>query len=184
MILIDLQKAFDTINHCILLKKMKFIGFSDEAILWFSSYLSARKFKVVINNSYSTPGDITCGVPQGSILGPLLFLLYINDISQSIECEVLLYADDTCLLFQHKDIMVIKDQLNKNFQSLFDWFLDNYFKANPDKSHFLINECQEITLNIKGENIANCLNQNNLGITFNNKFCFDNHVAYLCKKEN
>ena len=125
MILIDLQKAFDTINHCILLKKMKFIGFSDEAILWFSSYLSARKFKVVINNSYSTPGDITCGVPQGSILGPLLFLLYINDISQSIECEVLLYADDTCLLFQHKDTMIIKEQLNKNFQSLCDWFLDN-----------------------------------------------------------
>ena len=125
MILIDLQKDFDTINHCILLKKMKFIGFSDEAILWFNSYLSARQFKVVINNSYSTPGDITCGVPQGSILGPLLFLLYINDISQSIECEVLLYADDTCLLFQHKDTMIIKEQLNKNFQSLCDWFLDN-----------------------------------------------------------
>ena len=125
MILIDLQKAFDTINHCILLKKMKFMGFSDEAILWFSSYLSSRQFKVVINNSFSTPGNITCGVPQGSILGPLLFLLYINDISQSIECEVLLYADDTCLLFQHKNTMVIKEQLNKNFQSLCDWFLDN-----------------------------------------------------------
>ena len=125
MILIDLQKAFDTINHDILIKKMKFVGFSEDTISWFNSYLSTRQFKVSINNSFSNLGNIKCGVPQGSILGPLLFLIYINDISQSVKCEVLLYADDTCLLFQHKDVLKIKEQLNKNFKDLCHWFLDN-----------------------------------------------------------
>ena len=76
MILIDLQKAFDTINHDILISKMKHLGFSKEATLWFKSYLSNRKFKVHINKTFSESGNLLCGVPQGSILGPLLFLLY------------------------------------------------------------------------------------------------------------
>ena len=99
MILIDLQKAFDTINHDILICKMKHLGFSKEATLWFKSYLSNRKFKVHINKTFSESGNLLCGVPQGSILGPLLFLLYINDMPQAIDCKLLLYADDTCLIF-------------------------------------------------------------------------------------
>ena len=80
MILIDLQKAFDTIDHEVLLKKMKVLGFSDKVIEWFKSYLSNRKFKVKVGKTFSDVGEIACGVPQGSILGPLLFLLYINDM--------------------------------------------------------------------------------------------------------
>ena len=101
MILIDLQKAFDTVNHDILLKKMEFIGFSEETTKWFKSYLSNRKFKVHIKNTFSEPGNLLCGVPQGSILGPLLFLLYVNDMPQAVDCGLLLYADDNCLIFQH-----------------------------------------------------------------------------------
>ena len=96
MILIDLQKAFDTINHDILISKMGLIGFSKETTEWFRSYLLNRKFIVHIKNTSSEPGDLLCGVPQGSILGPLLFLLYVNDMLQADECEHLLYADDTC----------------------------------------------------------------------------------------
>ena len=76
LILIDLQKAFDTINHEILINKMEFLGFSKDVILWFKSYLSFRKYKVNLNKSFSEPWQLLCGVPQGSILGPLLFLLY------------------------------------------------------------------------------------------------------------
>ena len=125
MILIDLQKTFDTINHEILIKKMECLGFSKGVTLWFKSYLSNRKFKVNLNQFFSEPGNLLCGVPQGSILGPLLFLLYINDMPQSVNCELLLYADDTCLIFQHNDIKEIENQLNKNFSLICDWFVDN-----------------------------------------------------------
>ena len=124
MILIDLQKAFDTIDHEILINKMEFLGFSKNVILWFKSYLSNRIFKVNLNKTFSEPGKLLCGVPQGSILGPLLFLLYINDMPQAVQCELLLYAD-TCLIFQHSDIKEIERQLNKNFSLICDWFVDN-----------------------------------------------------------
>ena len=80
MILIDLQKAFDTIDDNILLEKITFLGFSDSVIAWFKSYLEGRTFLVNIGRKYSTPGDLRCGIPQGSILGQLLFLLYIHDM--------------------------------------------------------------------------------------------------------
>ena len=125
MILIDLQKAFDTIDHEILINKLEFLGFSKNVILWFKSYLSNRKFKVNLNKTFSESGKLLCGVPQGSILGPLLFLLYINDMPQTVKCELLLLADDACLIFQHNDIKEIEIQLNKSFSLICDWFVDN-----------------------------------------------------------
>ena len=89
MILIDLQKAFDTINHEILLGKLHAIGFSEKTVAWFKSYLSDRAFKVNINNHFSDLSKISCGVPQGSILGPLLFLLYVNDMPQAVHSDLL-----------------------------------------------------------------------------------------------
>ena len=125
MILIDLQKAFDTIDHQILIKKMKYLGFSKNVIAWFKSYLSARKFKININTSHSSPSNLICGVPQGSILGPLLFLVYIEYSPQAVVTDTLLYADDTCVVFQHEDVTEIEKQLLKDFSSLCDWFVDN-----------------------------------------------------------
>ena len=94
MILIDLQKAFDTIDHEILLQKLKAIKFSESTIKWFKSYLSERIFLVNIENKLSNFGEISCGVPQGSILGPLLFLIYVNDMPHEVTSALLLYADD------------------------------------------------------------------------------------------
>ena len=84
MILIDLQKAFDTVDHEILLRKMNYLGFAESTINWFRSYLENCTFVVHVNGKYSNPGNLTCGVPQGSILGTLLFLLYVNDMPQSV----------------------------------------------------------------------------------------------------
>ena len=107
MILIDLEKAFNTVNHDILLKKLEFIGFSEETTKLFKFYLSKWRFKVHVKNTFSEPVNLLYGVPQGSILGPILFLLYINDTPQAVDCELLLCADDTCLIFQHNDITEI-----------------------------------------------------------------------------
>ena len=109
MVLIDLQKAFDTIDHEILLQKMFFLGFSKSVINWFKCYLSKRTFLVNINDKVSNPGSLTCGVPQGSILGPLLFLLYVNDMQQAVQSNLLLYADDSCIFYQDKNV----EQLTK-----------------------------------------------------------------------
>ena len=125
VILIDLQKAFDTIDHNILLQKMSSLEISREVIDWYKSYLSSRKFHVNVHGKFSASADLRCGVPQGSIVGPLLFLLYIKDIPQSVDCDQFLYADDTCLLFQHKDLERIKEELTKTFSNICDWFVDN-----------------------------------------------------------
>ena len=94
MILIDLQKAFDTIDHEILLQKLKVIKFSETTINWFKSYISKRIFLVSMENKVSDFGEISCGVPQGSILGPLLFLIYVNNMPQAVTSTLLLIADN------------------------------------------------------------------------------------------
>ena len=88
MIVIDLHKVFDTINHDILLEKLSIIGFSDHTYKWFQSYLSNRKFTVNLENSFSEVSSISCGVPQGSILGPLLFLIDVNDVPMTVKCDL------------------------------------------------------------------------------------------------
>ena len=128
MILIDLQKAFDTIDHEILLQKLKAIKFSESTIKWFKSYLSERIFLVNIENKLSDFGEISCGVPQRSILGPLLFLIYVNDMPQAVTSTVLLYADDSCILYRHKAVVQIGKRLNEDFENLCDWFVDNKFE--------------------------------------------------------
>ena len=124
MILIDLQKTFDTIDHQILLKRMKYLGFSKNTITWFKSYLCEWKFKISINTSYSSPANLFCGIPQGSILGPFLVLLYINNLSRAVVNNSLLYADDS-IVFYHKCKTEIEKQLIRDFSSVCDWFVDN-----------------------------------------------------------
>ena len=107
---------------------------------WFQSYLSNRSFLGNLGSNFSQPASVSCGVPQGSILGPLLFLIYVNDMSQAVKCDLFLYADDTCLVCQHKDINKIENQLNEDFCNICDWFVDNklsiHFGEDKTKSIF------------------------------------------------
>ena len=95
MILIDLQKAFDTIDHNIFLKKIKCMGFSESAIGWYKSYLEDRYIVINVAGSTSEKTSLNCRVPQGSILGPLIFLMYVTDMAQVVKCDLYLYADDS-----------------------------------------------------------------------------------------
>ena len=100
------------------LKKMKYFGFRASVIKWFGSYLSNRKVLVCID-IFSEAGTLMYGVPQSSILGPLLFLLYVNDLPQSLsDADSYLYANDICIFFQHEDVKKIENVLNKEFSSL------------------------------------------------------------------
>ena len=111
MIILDLQKAFDTVNHKILINKLKALGLNQIAINWFVSYLRDREQIVDIAGTYSQTCNITCGVPQGSILGPLLFLIYVNDMKAAVNCKLILYADDSALLVSGKDVVKIEQGL-------------------------------------------------------------------------
>ena len=130
MILIDLQKAFDTIHHNILLEKLKAIGFCDDTVNWFHSYLTDRAFLVSIVNKYSGISKILCIMPQGSIFYPLVFLIYVNDMKQSVSSDLLLYTDDSCFIFPHKHVTEIERHLNNDFSNLCEWFLDNKLSIN------------------------------------------------------
>ena len=107
MIRIDLQKVFDTINHEVLLQKLKAIRFSEQSSQWFRTYPCDRIFLVETENKLSDFGKISYGVPQGSILGPLLFLIYVNDIPQAVKSNLLLYADDSVLCTNIKTLQSV-----------------------------------------------------------------------------
>ena len=126
MILIDLKTVFDIIDHDILLQKMYAIGLCKHSVNWFWSYLINRTFLDGLENAFSQPACVSSGVPQESILGSLLFLIYINDMSQAVKYNLFLYADVTYLVCQHKAINEIEKQLNKDFANICDWFVDKY----------------------------------------------------------
>ena len=138
MVMLDLQKAFDTVNHDILLEKLKAMGL--ESVEWFRSYLSERTQVVTIGKTISEPLNVTCGVPQGSLLGPLLFLCYINDMEISVDsdCKLLLYADDSAILFSHKDPDVIATKLGCVLDSCNRWLVDNKLSLHLGKTECVI----------------------------------------------
>ena len=138
MVMLDLQKAFDTVDHDILCGKLKIMGV--ESIEWFRSYLSNRKQLVYINDTYSEPANIVCGVPQGSILGPLLFLCYVNDMSISIdeEAKLILYADDSAILYSHQNPDFISKKLGSILESCSSWLVDNKLSLHLGKTECIL----------------------------------------------
>ena len=127
-IYIDLQKAFDTVNHFILIQKLEKYGVRGLVLDWFKSYLINRKQYTVISDYQSKLQTVTCGVPQGSVLGPLLFLIYVNNIQSAVSsATVKLFADDTNLFFHCKHPEELYTIANTSLVQLSEWITVNYY---------------------------------------------------------
>ena len=136
---IDLRKAFDTVNHEILLLKLEHYGIRGIILDWFKSYLSNRKQFVYINGISSSLKDISCGVPQGSVLGPLLFLLYINDLPNiSKILNFYLFADDTNIYYENENLAQMEKIINLELKKLSMWLKINRLSLNIGKTNFVI----------------------------------------------
>ena len=133
-IFLDFLKAFDTLDHSILLQKLNHYGIRGRSLEWFTSYLSNRKQYVTVGGHSSTTRSITCGVPQGSILGPLLFLIYINDIAKSSDVlSFILFADDSNLFCSHSHLDTLIATVNFELAFVSNWIKSNKLSLNIKK---------------------------------------------------
>ena len=138
-IFLDLSKAFDMIHHNILLHKLEYYNFRGVVLDWFTHYLSNRKQFLCYQMHDSDHKIINFGVPQGSILGPLLFILYRNDIVNTTSLlDLTLFADDTTLLFSHPDITSQNEMINKELQEICCWFQANKLSVNASKTNYMV----------------------------------------------
>ena len=183
LLLTDLSKAFDCIDQEFLIAKFHAYGFDINSLEFIHSYLHDRIQRVKINSSFSYWSNVESGIPQGSIKGPLLFNIYMCDLFfDIIEIDITNYADDTTPYALDLKLENVVKLLEENADKLFDWFSNNYLKANPDKCHLLVNTTGNIRINVRNETIITTQTKKLLGICFNSNFRFDDHVASLCKK--
>ena len=187
-VFLDLSKAFDTVNHEILLMKLHKYGIRGLAYKWFSTYLSNRQQYVSFNGNDSQPQVIKCGVPQGSILGPLLFLLYVNDIANaSSVLFMILFADDTNVFVQGKNINKMFNTMNGELQKLAEWMCINKLSLSVKKTEYIIFSLKRISVSEKqivlnGIPIERVKMFKFLGGLIDEHLTWDQHVLFIKKK--
>ena len=180
----DLSKAFDTLNHDLLIAKLHAYGFEYKSLELIKSYLNNRWQRTKINTSFSSWSELLTGVPQGSVLGPLLFNIFINDLFYLFDdIDVCNYADDTTLHACDANLKTLVERLECAANKAVDWFKHNHMKLNPNKCHLLIcgHKYECILANIEGATVIESYEQKPLGIYMGRDLTLENHVQYLCK---
>ena len=185
-VFLDFSKAFDTIDHEILLYKLSHYGIRGQALAWFRDYLTARKQFVSINGQDSPMKLISCGVPQGSLLGPLLFILYINDLQNSSQIlSFICFADDTNLFLSHRNPNTLLNLMNNELQLVQSWIHANKLSLNIEKTNYMLFSNSLDTLpshvQINGINILQVDSTKFLGLHIDNDLSWRSHTNYLNK---
>ena len=193
LVLLDLSKAFDNIDHMSLLKKLCAMGTSKETIEWFRSYLIGRKQSVRIGYETSEPRLVSYGIPQGSILGPALFNIYINDLPSvpkvgSLECYV--DGSQLYLSFPVRDATLAADQLTEDLRNIAAWCCKNSLLINPDKTKLLVlgtpqmltKILDDLSITLLSKEITSSKSAKNLGVTMDCNLTYDEHVTQVTSK--
>ena len=186
-ILIDLSKAFDTIDHNILLNKLSAYGITKNELKWFKDYLTGRMQRVCVDSTFSDWTTITRGVPQGSILGPLLFLIYVNDLPDvATQCTVNLYADDTTLYYSDKDPLKVQRALNVDLDQTARWIKANGLRMNIAKTQMMTlsrksahHRNTSIKVQLDGSEISKTDTVKYLGVSIDNKLKWNVHTEHV-----
>lgn len=192
MIALDLRKAFDTVNHAILLQKLDAYGIKGIAHGWFESYLEGRSQIAAVNGELSEPQNITTGVPQGSILGPLFFIIYVNDLPNSLKhCETNMFADDTTIYINGKDITLVSELLQNDLANIYEWLNTNKLSLHIGKTNSMLIcnrqkqrhlQTNQLSINLEGQNLAQVDHLPYLGVELDNHLSFNPQLDKTCNK--
>ena len=191
-VFLDLAKAFDTVDHSLLFEKLALSGLSNDSVDWFKSYLTNRNQLTALANTVSSFKHVPVGVPQGSVLGPLLFLIFVNDLPYCINhCEISLYADDTVIYFSSNNACDLENKLNSDLKHLCRWFNDNLLTLNVSKCKFVIYGSSSKVA--KFDNVSITVNDSildridsfkYLGVTIQQNLTWSEHIDNISKKFN
>ena len=188
-VFVDLSKAFDTLDHNILLAKLEYYGVRGICLEWFTNYLYNRKQYVYLNGASSVMSQIVCGVPQGSVLGPLLFILYINDIPNcSNILKFILFADDTNLFYCDQSLSELENIMNVELSKLSIWFRSNKLSLNAAKTNFILFGYKRIPFNANikltfdGNVLERVAYTKFLGVYFDEKLTWSYHLNHIANK--
>ena len=189
---LDISKCFDTIDHSILLNKLKKYGIRDNECKWFLSYLTNRRQVVYFDNNLSTEEKISIGVPQGSTLGPLLFLIYVNDLPQYVtNGRISMYADDTVLYFSGKSVNEVNEGMKKCLSSVCHWYEGNRLCLNTSKSNTMLvassrlnidNRSSCLCIQVQDQDLEQVDSMKYLGVYIDDQLTWDKHISELTSR--
>ena len=181
VLLTDLSKALNCITHDLFIVKLHRLHFDMNALNLMFDYLKGRKQRVKINSSFSSYLDIFQGVPQGSISGSLLSNLFLCNLFLLVEeANIISYADGNTPYVRSENVDVAQEKLEEVVKVLFEWFSNNFLKANADKCHLILSTDKPFSINVENEFIKSSNNNKLLGINLNNRLGFNTHVTNTC----